>query len=101
MTLTLAELGKRYFAKVDAYNASDLETDEEAEKMWAIQRRMLGVPVCSDEDALAAVDWLINLGDGSTIELAEEDERDAMESYRIAGSLMRELRAYLARKVQT
>jgi hypothetical protein len=94
MTLTLAELGKRYFAELEIFNALEAKTDEQtdaqAETWKATERLMVGVPVRSNEDALAAVDWLINHGEGCMIDLSGDE---------IAGSLMRELRAYLARKV--
>jgi hypothetical protein len=93
--VTLAELGKRYFAEAAAFEASNIDTDEGldalAEETWmATERRMIGVPVQSDDDALAAVDWLIHSSNGCMI-CFEEDE--------IEGSVIRELRAYLARKV--
>jgi hypothetical protein len=91
-----AQLGQRFFAETSAFEAAELTTDEELnalrEATWAAtEKSMVGVPVRNDEDALAAVDWLTNLGKGCMIGLDDS----------VAGSLMLELRSYLARKVQS
>jgi hypothetical protein len=91
----LSSLVRLYFQQVDDFNSRATradETDKEANALLdrtAIKtmRKMIGVPVESREDALAALDWLIK-------EDAIEMSGDAPFE-RAAASIVYALRGYL------
>src|SRR5688572_30421621 len=58
---------------------------------------MIGIEVRSEEGALAAIGLILDLGNGCMISLSGDDDGED----RLAGWLVRELRVYLARKVQS
>ena len=98
----LATLAQRYFAEQAAFNTTTLEddsteaTDALADRTFLpVLRQIVGVPVRNDKDALAAVDLLLDSGDGCMIDLSD----DGTIFERVDYSVIHALRDYLARKV--
>ena len=85
-----------YWSQVEAYNtaaefSSRAEEDAFAQRTFeAAEKALIGVPVRSAKDAVAAVDYLIHAGNGWVLNFSDD---------RVEGSLIRELRTYLATRV--
>jgi hypothetical protein len=95
----MAALVRRYFAELDAFTAFGKgKTDEEADAFAAAtyeatMERMVGVPARTSEDALAALDWLIE--DGADLD-GLADGVDWSPLAPIIRSLVDAIRGYIA-----
>jgi hypothetical protein len=95
----LARLMRRYFAEVATFEADPRDADEyfrSDQPFDETLKQMVGVPVRCPEDALAGVEWLIDLGRGCMIDLS-----GGSSYYNVAGSIVNELRDYLAKEVRS
>ena len=94
----LAALARRYFAEVAAFNTNpDLGDDDffHADQPFDVTlQQMVGVPVRSIEDALAAVEVVLHEGEGCMIDLSSEAASD-----KAAASCLHAVRDYLAGRV--
>jgi hypothetical protein len=95
----IASIVRRYFACADACNAvpDDFPDDKydviARATLAAAAEELVGKPVRNAQDALAAVEWLVQHGRDNRIEL--DDSADAPPHDRICYSLLHALRDYL------
>ena len=90
----MAGLISRYFAEVEAFNTVGIDDDDEldaiAEATFDVTiRKLVGVPVRTSGDAIAAIDWILAEGEHSRIDFSHGEHGAA------ASSLLKELRIYM------
>lgn len=91
----LATLIARYFTEVDAFNAAPGEDDAAFEAKAsstyeATLHKMIGMPVHTPGDAVAAIDWILRDGEDCLIDFNYGPYGAA------AASLLKEVKIYLA-----
>jgi hypothetical protein len=94
----LAALLREYWRQSEIFEATnhltDAEANADAARLWEeTLRPLIGVPARTTEDALAAIDYILSVGEHSMIELGADDDRLFP---RVEYSLLNAVRNYLA-----
>jgi hypothetical protein len=78
MTIQLAALVRDYLEDLAAFNASDPAVEDvvwfqRPDSFDKLGPRIIGVPIKTHEDAVAALDWIFQANAGCMIDLSDDD----------------------------